>query len=378
MLIEFCTRNETAKRVIKTIVPLRARQAIGTFRIHADRMAYIRRWRCSPEAERYPKLLHISLTTSCNLKCFICRSKSFKPEQMEFSNIYKLETPIRRAETIGLTGWGEVFIYPKFKEVIKYIYSLNSRENLINIATNGTLLSEEHAALLSGHLQSLRVSMNGATSRTYARMMRGGDLETTISKVKNFKQALREEDKKKVSLHFVACTRNFREIPALVSIARDLGLSSVSIGHYVVPLAKHARYSLLRVKREYNDTVNEAQVLGEQWGINVWARKFFEEGPTKINNCTAPYNECYILPNGDVDACCYAGHVKLGNVYESGFEKVWFGKKYSRLRRVRHLPACKKCSAFIPLDDYHAHFSAACLRTEEFKAIRETIERKQD
>jgi len=87
----------------------------------------------------YPSTLAIFLTTNCNLRCFICRREGFKGQNLEFENIFKLINPIRFAKTIDLTGWGEPFIYPKFVEILDFIYSINPMK-LIQITTNGTRL----------------------------------------------------------------------------------------------------------------------------------------------------------------------------------------------------------------------------------------------
>jgi len=87
----------------------------------------------------YPSVLAIFLTTKCNLRCLICRREGVTGENMGFENIYKLEKAIRFAQIIDLTGWGEPLIYPKFEDVLNYIFSINEGE-VIQITTNGTKL----------------------------------------------------------------------------------------------------------------------------------------------------------------------------------------------------------------------------------------------
>jgi len=318
-------------------------------------------------SDEYPSQLSIFLTTRCNLRCFVCNREGHKGEDLRFENIYKLENAIKNARKVDLTGWGECFLYPRFDDVLNYIYSLNPSDNLIFITTNGTRLSEHIAGLLGGHLNSFIISLNAATPETYNRDMKNGNFETTLSAVRAFLSGLEQKDRRKVKLHFVAHAENFGEIPDFVVLANKLGVAAVSVGNYLISRAKRFRYSLLHVKEEYNMTVDRARDLGGRLGVTVAARKFFTEEERSIEECRSPFDECFIQINGDVSPCCFSGSYYMGNVYETSFEDVWFGKEYCKLRKKRYLPACQKCVPFIPFDSYSAHFAAAFKETEDFQ-----------
>ena len=319
----------------------------------------------------YPEVLAIFLTTRCNLRCFICRREGFKGKDVNFANLKKLEQAIKYARTIDLTGWGEPFLYPKFEEVLAYIYSLNPRNDLIQITTNGTRLGEHVARLLSGHLKLLVISLNAATAETYNRDMQNGNFGRTLSSIQAFLSGLEEKDRGKITFHFVAHTRNFHEIPEFVGLAHRLGISNVSIGHYLVSSMQHSQYSLLNVKKEYNMLVDRARDLGNEWGISVSARQFFRESQRFAQECMSPFKECFIEINGDVGPCCFAGNYRMGNAYETTFEEVWFGKAYRKLRKKRHLRACQTCTPIITFDDPRAHFAAHFKEKKDFLAIEQ-------
>jgi MoaA/NifB/PqqE/SkfB family radical SAM enzyme len=307
----------------------------------------------------YPGFLSISLTTRCNLRCFICRRENHVGENLPFGNLARLATAIRHARTIDLTGWGECFVYPRFRDVLRYITSLNPRENLIQITTNGTLLTGEAAALLGRGLRTLIISLNAATRETYDRDMKFGDFGATLRHIREFMEALPEEDRGKVQLHFVAHTGNYREIPDFVLLARDLGIGTVTIGQYLVDVREHVSYALLSVREEYNDAVHKARGMARDAGVAFHAPRFFEErAVAPASECLDPVNACYVEVDGQVGPCCFCGSYRIGNVYNEGFEAVWFGREYRRLRRKRYLPACRLCAPHLPLDDPGAHFTA--------------------
>ena len=370
----------TVRRLAKQLLPPRVYRAIKAYlvipgrriAVGARQMVGSCMFRLPFDSARrrlYPSLISIFLTTRCNLRCFICRREGFKGEDLRFENLYKLEEAIRYARVIDLTGWGEPLLYPRFEDVLRYIYSLNGRQDLIQITSNGTRLSEQIAGLLSGHLKLLTVSLNAATAETYNRDMKHGDFKDTLSHIRTFLSGLKVADRRKIRLHFVAHTENFREVPAFVILANDLGIPAVSIGQYLASNAEHSQYTLLQVKDEYNALIDRAEDLGKELGVQVSARRFFTEHVPSLQECLSPFEECYIQVNGDVSPCCYCGSYRMGNVYETSFEEVWFGEAYRRLRERRYLEACQKCAPFIPLDDCEAHFTAYFKETESYREI---------
>ena len=321
----------------------------------------------------YPKELFIFLTTRCNIRCFICRRENHVAEDLVFADIYRLEHAIKNASIIDLTGWGEPLIYPKFKEVLHYIYSINAKPNLIRITTNGTLLSGEIAQLLTGHLNKVTISLNAATKETYNRDMKHADFHRTTDNIRSFVMAVSSRDISSLWLHFVAHTENYKEIPEFVRLASSLHIKNVTIGNYLVGRADHARYSLMLVKDDYNRVVSQAWDLSLKLGINLFARKFHVEKAIPPQLCTDPYIQCFVLPNGDVGPCCYAGNSVMGNVFKTSFEDVWFGEAYRALRRSRHLPACKHCTPYVVLDDPNAHFVESLKQSDEIRAILRSL-----
>ena len=317
----------------------------------------------------YPKVLSLCLTTRCNLRCFICRRENVRGQDLDFGNLPRLKNAFRHASTIDLTGWGECLVYPKFEEVLSYIFSLNGRDGLIQITSNGTLFSGKIAALLAGHLQRVTISLNAASEETYNREMKHGDFGKTMRNIRDFASALGEGDRRKINFHFVAHTGNFREIPDFIRLARDTGVPSVTIGQYLVGIEEHHRFSLLNAREEYNAVLRDADRLARELGVLLVARRFFGEEATGGFECNDPYDACFVEVDGRVGPCCFCGSYRIGNVFESGFEAVWFGGEYRKLRKRRHLPACRSCSPLIPFDDPGAHFTAYLKEKEDFREV---------
>jgi len=172
---------------------------------------------------------------------------------------------------------GRVSNIPQFKQVLQHIYSLNHRDNLIQITTNGTKLSKNIAELLKGHLGRLVISLNAATEVTYNRDMKHGDFKNTLSAIQDFLSELNDKDRTKVSLHLVAHTLNYKEIPDFVALAGRLGISQVGIDQYLVGTVDHVKYSLYWIKDDYNKMIEQATQIANKFNILFSARKFFVE-----------------------------------------------------------------------------------------------------
>ena len=64
------------------------------------------------------------------------------------------------------------------------------------------------------------------------------------------------------------------------------------------------------------------------------------------NYCATPWNECALLPNGDLYTC---PDLPIGNILEQPFEAIWNGDKARELRQrlsERLFPACTGCFHF--------------------------------
>jgi len=322
---------------------------------------------------QYPEKLTIALTSRCNLNCSICKRDRIVADDMEFDNLRALDTAIRHAVTINLTGLGETLLYPKFADVLEYIYERNTADDLIQVITNGTRLTAEVGTLLSGHLKALVVSLNAASAATYNRDMKGADFEGTLAAIRAAMDALTARDRRRVKLHFVAHTGNYHEIPDFVELAADLGVRALSFGQYLAHDPVDLDRSILHVRDGYNEAVALACARASELGIMVDARRFFEEKRRPTRECLAPFRECAVTISGDVTPCCYVGGETMGNVYESGFDTVWFGARYRELRRHRNLAGCRNCAPFVPLDEVGAHMASTLKRK-----TRENSEQTRD
>lgn len=290
---------------------------------------------------QYPANLSVYLDSVCNKHCWFClyADRDDLPSEFNIGNLDKLTKAIEQARNIVITACGEPLLSPNLPQVLKRIYELSSREDLIAIITNGTLLSPAVARLLNGHLADLVISVNDLA-------------EAPIDAIESFVASISDDDRHKLGLHLVAHTGNYNQIPKLIRLADDLGIKRVRIDQFMVAQEKHLPLSLLNVKREYNEAIDGASERAHDIGIDFKARRFGVE--TKRKKCLSPRVECHVWADGRVAPCCYNGSLFMGNAYETSFEGVWFGKAYNHLRK-HPAPQCLSCPMALPFDDPRVH-----------------------
>ncbi len=312
----------------------------------------------------YPPVLSIALNSHCNASCFFCRDLDFKGTLIDFDQITKLDSAVRNARVIDLTGWGEPFFYPKFEEVVERICRLNDSPHLIMVTSNGSFLSERWGKLLAGRINGLIVSMNAGSADVYAKQMRYKNkqftFDSTVASVREFTKNITAADRSRMILHMVANTENYKDMTALVRVASDLGVPTVNIGHFICVDEKQMHLSLLNVREDYNQELSNAKVVAERLNIQLNGRRFFvdEKEVKGAETCMAPFEQFFVEIPGTTAPCCFMGSERMGNVYEDGFEAVWFSNKMNKLRASRYLPACQVCTHYTPFDDPIAHLSA--------------------
>ena len=113
-----------------------------------------------------PRHISIELTYHCNFKCRHCYNES-APQRKEYIDgkwVISILDDLNNlgVDLIELTG-GEPLTHPNFKQILKHSLKLFS---MVSIITNGSLLTENIANLLSKHKDklNLQISLYGSKS----------------------------------------------------------------------------------------------------------------------------------------------------------------------------------------------------------------------
>ena len=306
----------------------------------------------------YPEFVNINLTNRCNYTCFFCDLTIFGDNpDLPIEKLYSLRRLIRKVDIVDLTSLGEALLHPQIKDAIRFVTATN-RGKGIALTTTGMLLTEEITRLLSERLYQLTISLNAGNPDTYRRDMGSKKWEKVHENVRVARTILPRD---KITLSFVMHGDNLDEVEEFVRIAARLDVWHARLVGMVVQKPEFIRRSLWFHREKAKAVIERARQLGKELGVIV--SDVYETVQEKSSSndvaCILPTQGSYILLNGDVMPCCYARPQTMGSVHHpGGFEAVWSGKKYRKLRKSLYFKQCETCIVFQEpaLDSLERHF----------------------
>lgn len=172
---------------------------------------------------------YIELTSRCNLSCQTCIRNAWEEPQGDMSSatfdrlIENLkELPSRPDIFFG--GFGEPLLFSNIAEMIRRVKVVAGKVELI---TNGMLLTEERSRqLIEAELDTLWVSVDGATAEHFADVRLGAALSTVLDNItyfSNLRDSLRADTE--IGISFVAMRKNIADLPLLIERSSRLGAS---------------------------------------------------------------------------------------------------------------------------------------------------------
>jgi MoaA/NifB/PqqE/SkfB family radical SAM enzyme len=172
--------------------------------------------------------IYIEPTTACNLQCQTCMRNVWDESigHMEWRTFSRIVAGIRDLElplTVFFGGLGEPLTHPEFVRMVSEVKRLEVRVEAI---TNGMLLDETQAeALLEAGLDTLWVSIDGASPECYVDVRREGDLPLLIGNLERLRdlKLRRRSETPELGISFVAMRQNLTELPAVLKLEHRLG-----------------------------------------------------------------------------------------------------------------------------------------------------------
>lgn len=324
----------------------------------------------------FPQAIQIELTSYCNLKCLMCpktlnKSRSEPDRKMDIEILdYLITSVIPYVERVDLVGDGEPLLAGDL-----LFHLLENADFLgipVTLCTNGQLLDEPMSRkLVDLNLQDMNISIDAATGETY-RKIRGADFDQLIRNIQTLNTVKESGNKSIPHLHFsmVAMRNNIEELPALIDLARKLGVESVTLQALGEESEDLKGQSAFLYHRDLTEEILYrclVEAESEGFRLNLWPDQLTRILPTDIDlnqflsgnapppgnpdeyrkDCSFLWKAPYITTNGDVRPCC-AGLPAAGNIGKgNAFREIWFGRTFSELRLnilKNNLPeACLNC-----------------------------------
>ena len=308
------------------------------------------------------EVLYLEVTNRCNSKCATC-VRTFdlaEPERdVDLKDVRRLVAsfpPGQAPRRVVLNGVGEALLHRNLIEIVTLFVATGAE---VSFNTNAITLSPEMAlALARAGLAALRISIDGAQRATY-RSLRGVDaLHRVAANTRAATCALADAGlvRPAVSIWFTGTRGNVGELPAMVRLARDVGVSELYFQRMVFRDgdrafgAARADESLARggLSAQEERAFQEAQQLASELGVTLRGSGNAEEPRAVLprpnqdrpwSACKRPFNSAYVTANGNVLPCCVApfatadyAAITLGNAREQGLPEIWRGARYEAFR----------------------------------------------
>jgi MoaA/NifB/PqqE/SkfB family radical SAM enzyme len=180
--------------------------------------------------------IYVELTSECNLDCTTCMRNVWGEELGRMSR----DTFARILEDIGALedppeiffgGFGEPFAHP---EALEWIVEATAVASSVELITNGTMLTEPAVdALIAAGVNTIWVSLDGATPESYSDVRLGATLPRVIDNLKTLKRRKirASTDQPRLGIAFVAMESNIGELPAVIDLGLTLGAERFSISN---------------------------------------------------------------------------------------------------------------------------------------------------
>jgi MoaA/NifB/PqqE/SkfB family radical SAM enzyme len=325
----------------------------------------------------------------CNIDCFFCSTAAIRgTDELSMQRIEQLIDEMKRAGTRAMrfAGGGEPLFHRKFKDVLRKVIAAGIPVE--NITTNAVLLDEEMAGLLTQCCDQVTVSLNTFGAESYASMMQTPprNYDRVLRNVRGLVEAKKQvrSSRPAVNLQFLVWRENFRDIPRMYELSRELGVDTVIFNglSYLKPdqlmsdaevaemmalyeaVVRRDEFRTIRnintferdISRQVREMIDRLHSERSAKGLLQRARVFLSRDDftmreklahrmrirreAKVSRRQSQFEESCVIgwysmvvrSDGQAAPCCILQGKKLGNIYEQPLAEVWAGPSYQGFR----------------------------------------------
>jgi radical SAM protein with 4Fe4S-binding SPASM domain len=296
--------------------------------------------------------LNIELTNKCGLRCVHCSSSSSFDNEDYIAPDRALELLDEGielgAKCLSISG-GEPLLYPYLHEIIEHGHSIGYN---IRLYTSGIItkdgnelqpICEDELTYYCGKIDTIIFSLHSHLAAVNDVITgKKGSFDLTI-------EAIRAAIKvgHKVEIHTVPMSINYKEIPALIDLAENIGVRQVSFLR-LVPQGRCVDNPYLMMNAA--ETVQFVDILNKIDSPLISLRKgapfkclFIEEA----GECSAGKDKILISPDGSVHPCeAFKFSISHSNINTKSLSNIW--AEDSMLNQIRSLDisqisGCNNC-----------------------------------
>lgn len=309
--------------------------------------------------------IYIEPTSRCNLTCRTCIRNAWdepmgymSPEtfQLVLDDLAK-QNP---KPSVFFGGFGEPLMHPGITEMVQKSAQSASKVELI---TNGLLLSEKLAAqLIEAGLDTLWVSLDGASPESYADVRLSESLKSVLQNISGYREMYRKihGGDADIGVVFVAMKRNMEELPGLIRLSINLGISRYMVTNilpYTADMCDEVLYHKAIDKSDGNPSPWHPRILMPEMDVNPVTREaLFKAWTARPEGLGGRRDRCPFIEQrsttigweGSVSPCLALLHshesylfdkkrsvsnYRLANVNEHSLTEIWHSNEYQEFRQ---------------------------------------------
>jgi len=277
------------------------------------------------------------VSNMCQLKCPLCpvgaQIITHDRLLMQMDTFKTILDKMPFLRTLDLYRSGEPFLNP---DLLTMIRLANQRNIRVTVSTHFSFAKPDHFfdELVASGLESLVVSLDGASQETYSRYRIGGNYDLVLANIKKLIEAKIKARKKTpiIIWQFLVNKYNENEIATAREIASSLDITlelrSISLADNE-PDVKHEPFSIEDRKKEWLPE-NDAYIS------DCYKGKYGYPLSKKV--CSQLFTRVIVLADGKILPCCEAREKEsaFGDLLTQSFDDIWSGRKYldARLRAL--------------------------------------------
>ncbi len=308
-----------------------------------------------------PSSLQIGISNPCNLSCRMCPYLEVHDADRSLMSMETFErfVPILPyIDNVHLSGFGETLLNKQLLSFVERIRSIHPKIT-IAVTTNATLLDETISrGLIEAGVDRVVVSLDGASASTVESIRLGIDFEKVIANVRRL-CAIRDQLGLRapvVRFNYMVGYGTYRELPLLVELAHDVGVSEIRLLEMQPASREDTRENLLaNLERDGGAVLKQAMKLADHYAVGM------ELPTTNEGRCLHPQTP-HISAAGDVFPCCYLAYdrtlhsggvdvdlpsLSFGSAQSEDFFRIWESAEYRGFRRANRAgdfsETCKAC-----------------------------------